>query len=327
MNLKKVMIIMLLLFVFFIIGHKQNNDNLEQIKVVLDWTPNTNHTGLVVAIKNGYYKEQGIDVSLLQPFEDGSLPLVAANKAQFGISSQEVLANALASKYNMPITAVAAIIQHNTSGILSLKNKNIKSFKDLEEKVYATWNDPFEQAVLKQAMENEGADFDKLKLYYDSVTDVISALKTNVDAFWVYEAWDVILAKLNNISYNFIKFKDVEKDLDYYTPILVANKDFLNQNEEIVKKFLYATKKGYEFAIQNPEQATKILVDTYPEINFTHALESQKFLSDKYKDDAKYWGYIDIDRWNNFFDWLYQNKIIDKSLKNIGFTNEYLSKE
>lgn len=102
-----------------------------KITVVLDWTPNTNHTGLYVAQKNGYFADNGLEITIEQPPEDGAEALVASGKAQFGVSFQENVASALTADSPLPITAVAALIQHNTSGIISLKKNNITSPKDM----------------------------------------------------------------------------------------------------------------------------------------------------------------------------------------------------
>lgn len=105
-----------------------NNDSanskkkgLKHVTVVLDWTPNTNHTGLYVAKEKGYFKDEGLDVDIIQPGEAGADQLVAAGKAQFGISAQESITEARIQ--GVPIVSIAAIIQHNTSGFASPKEK------------------------------------------------------------------------------------------------------------------------------------------------------------------------------------------------------------
>ena len=104
---------------------KKNSEKLEDVTIVLDWTPNTNHTGLYVAQKLGYFKKAGLNVKIIQPPEDGASVLVASGQAQFGIDFQDYMAAALTGDEALPITAIAAIIQHNTSGIISLKGKGI----------------------------------------------------------------------------------------------------------------------------------------------------------------------------------------------------------
>ncbi|NLM22372.1 MAG: ABC transporter substrate-binding protein, partial [Peptococcaceae bacterium] len=147
----------------------------EKISFVLDWTPNTNHTGVYVALDQGYFEEEGLAVDIVQPPEGGALPLVAAGKAQFCVSFQEEIAAALTSNNPLEVVAVGTILQHNTSGIISLKENNILSPKDMENKIYATWDTPIEKAILKQVITKDGGDFAKVKMVPNTVTDVISA--------------------------------------------------------------------------------------------------------------------------------------------------------
>lgn len=304
-------------------NEKQQN---EKVTFLLDWTPNTNHTGIYVALEKGFYNEVGIDLEILNPPEESTTALVAAGKADFGISFQDTMAMALNENEDFPIVAIAAIIQHNTSGILSLKEKGIDNFKNLEGKIYATWDNDLEQATIRQVMENGGGDFNKVELYHSTVTDAVSAIQTNVDAVWVFEAWDTMNAKVNGLDYNFIKFKDVEPSLDFYTPVIVSSKSFLEKNGHIAKRFLEATKKGYEYAIENPEESAKILHKFAPEYDINMLIESQNYLASQYKAEVEQWGYIDAIRWNNFYNWAYEKGILTKDLKNIGFTNDYLPK-
>ena len=103
-------------------------EELQKITVILDWVPNTNHTGIYVAKENGYYDDQGLEVEIIQPTEGGSADLVAAGKGEFGISYQEQVTYARTAENPLPIVAIAAIIQHNTSGFASPVEKNIKTF-------------------------------------------------------------------------------------------------------------------------------------------------------------------------------------------------------
>ncbi len=300
---------------------KQSDNNKKDVTVVLDWTPNTNHTGLYVALENGYYEEAGLNVSIIQPPEDGAIALVCSKKAQFGVSFQESMAFALPS---IPVTAVASIIDHNTSGIISKKEKNISSFKELEGKKYATWGTPFEKSAISYAMEIEGGDINKVDFIPSTVTDAISAINTDVDAVWVFEGWDVVAAELNNVDYNFIRFKDVSSVLDFYTPILIANNDFLENEPELTRKFLEATKKGYEFTIENPDKATEILIKAAPELSYDLVEKSHEFLSKQYKSDKAEWGTIDEKRWKDFYDFMYNEGLITEEIGSKGFTNEFL---
>jgi len=321
-KISKILILCLILVLVVSCGKSKNN---QKIKIVLDWVPNTNHTGLYVAKDLGYFKEEGLDVEIVQPPEGSTTALIGAGGAEFGISFQDTLAKSFAKESPVPVTAVAAILQHNTSGIISLKEKGIDSPKKLEGKKYATWEDNIEQAILKKLVTDDKGDFSKVKLIPYTITDVVTGLKTDVDAVWVYYAWDGIATERAGLQTNFLKIRDYAKELDYYSPVIIANNDFLKKNPEIAKKVLKAIKKGYEYAMKNPEESAKILVKNSPELDINLVTASQKWISKEYQSDAKEWGIIDGNRWNRFYEWLYKNKAVEREIpKDFGYSNEYL---
>ena len=321
-KISKILILCLILVLAVSCGKSKNN---QKIKIVLDWVPNTNHTGLYVAKDLGYFKEAGLDVEIVQPPEGSTTALIGAGGAEFGISFQDTLAKSFAKENPVPVTAIAAILQHNTSGIISLKEKGIDSPKKLEGKKYATWEDNIEQAILKKLVTDDKGDFSKVKLIPYTITDVVTGLKTDVDAVWVYYAWDGIATERAGLQTNFLKIRDYGEELDYYSPVIIANNDFLKKNPEIAKKVLKAIKKGYEYAMKNPEESAKILVKNSPELDINLVTASQKWISKEYQSDAKEWGVIDAGRWNRFYEWLYKNKAVEREIpKNFGYSNECL---
>lgn len=304
-------------------GEKQEKN----ITVVLDWTPNTNHTGLYVAQKKGYFKEAGLNVDIIQPPEDGAEALVASGKAQFGVSFQDTLAPAFASDSPLPITAVAALIQHNTSGIISRKGEGMDRPKGMEGHTYATWDAPIEKAMIQNVVEQDGGNFSKVILTPSTVTDEYSALKSKqVDCIWVYYAWAGIATKVKGLETDYFAFKDINPVFDYYTPVLIANNTYLSENKDTAKAFLNAVKKGYEDAINDPKEAGEILLEYAPELDKEIVMASQEWLVDQYKAEVEQWGYIDPARWNAFYRWLSDNQLTEKELPdNTGFSNDYLS--
>ena len=304
---------------------EEDNSGLEKVTVVLDWTPNTNHTGLYVALDKGYYKEQGLDVEIVQPSDGNATIIVATNKADFGVSYQEDVTYAKTSEDPLPIKAISTIIQHNTSGFASPASKNIKTVKDFENKTYGGWGSESEKATLNAVMTNNGADFDTVKILDVGEDDFFTATKREIDIFNVFEGWTGVEAKLRGEEINFIATKDLDKRLDYYTPLLITNDKIINANPELAKKFLAATSKGYEDCVNNPEESAKILLKYAPEINEELAIESQKFLADKYIDDAPRWGEMKDSVWNNYTDFMMEYKLINKDMKvSDAYTNEFL---
>lgn len=251
--------------------------------------------------------------------------MVAAGKAEFCVTFQEELAAALTSDSPLDMVAVGTILQHNTSGIISLKEDNITRPKDMENKVYATWDSPVEKAIIKQVIEKDGGKYEAIRMIPNTVTDVISALKTDVDAIWVYYGWDGVATEVKGLDTNYFAFKDIDPVLDFYTPVIAASPLYLEKNQDTAKSFLAAVAKGYEYAIAHPEEAAEILVKHAPELDQELIKASQKYLAREYKAEAERWGFIDQARWDNFYAWMADNQLISKRIEpGQGFTNAYL---
>lgn len=315
-------------------GSEKNNvsdtasgkQELEKVTFVLDWTPNTNHTGLYVAQEKGFFEEAGLDVEIVQPPEDGAVVLVASGKAQFGVSFQDSLASAFIGDSPMPVTAIASVIQHNTSGIISRKGEGMDTPKGMEGHIYATWNGPIELATIQQVVEADNGDFSKVDLIPSTVTDEVSALKTNsVDSIWIFYAWAGIKTELEGLETDYFAFADIDPVFDYYTPVIISGNDYLEEHPETAKAFLSALSKGYTYAMENPEEAANILCSAAPELDHELVLASQNYLADQYQADAPYWGYIDADRWNAFYQWVNDHALTETTVPlDTGFTNSYL---
>ena len=302
-------------------------DNVtEKITFVLDWTPNTNHTGLYVAENLGYFEDQGLEVEIVQPPEGGADALVASGRAQFGVSFQDSMAPGVAGDNALPTTAVAALIQHNTSGIISRKGEGMDTPKGMEGKKYATWDGPIEVAMIQNVVEQDGGDFSKVEMIPSTVTDEVSALESgSVDAIWIFYAWAGVKFELTGAETDYFAFKDINPVFDYYTPVVIANNEFLEEEPETAKKFLTALRDGYEYAIENPEEAADILCEAAPELDPELVLASQEYLKDQYKAEVSQWGYIDPERWNAFYQWLNENGLTEAEIpENAGFSNDYL---
>lgn len=304
----------------------QGENEKEKITFVLDWTPNTNHTGLYVAQEKGYFEDEGLEVEIVQPPEDGADALVASGKAQFGISFQDTMAPGVVGEDALPTTAVAAVVQHNTSGIISRKGEGMDTPKGLEGKKYATWDAPIEKAMMENVVKADGGDFSKVELIPSTVTDEVSALESkSVDAIWIFYAWAGVATEVAGLETDYFAFKDINPAFDYYTPVIIGNNEFLEKEPETAKKFLSAVKKGYEDAIEDPDGAAEILCEAAPELDQELVKASQEYLKDQYIADADRWGYIDPDRWNLFYNWLNENGLTENEIpENTGFSNEYL---
>lgn len=311
-------------------GAASGGDGLTSVTVCLDWTPNTNHTGLYAAEALGYFEEAGLDVRIVQPAEDSATALCAAGQVEFAITAQDSLAAAFARENPLNVTAVAALLQHNTSGILSRAGEGMDAPAGLEGHVYATWNSPIELAMLRQVVESAGGSFDGVTLIPNNISDEAGALQEGqTDAIWAFYGWGGISAQLRDVAADYFAFRDLDPVFDYYTPVLIAGDDFLAEEPETARAFLTAAARGYEYAIAHPEEAAQLLIDGDDTGALTGSeelvLASQKWISGQYRAEESRWGYIDPARWNAFYSWLSENGLVERPIpENTGFSNDYL---
>lgn len=298
-------------------------NELQKITMVLDWTPNTNHTGLYVAQENGYFKENGLDVEIITPGESSADALVASGKADFGISYQENITQARTE--GVPIVSIAAVIQHNTSGFASPVDKNIQSPKDFVGKTYGAFGSEVEKSVISSLMQIDGGDVNDVEFLNIGDTDFFTATKKDVDFAWIYYGWTGVEAELRGEKLNMIYLTDFSDKLDYYTPVIATNEKMIDSNPETVKAFLKAVSEGYEYSIENPNEASEILLSAAPDLDKELVKKSQEWLASKYQDDADRWGEQKLSVWENYANWMYDNKILDSKLDaEKAFTNEFL---
>ena len=302
-----------------------NSENLRKVTVVLDWVPNTNHTGIYVARGKGYYADEGMQVEIIQPSAGGSADLIAANKGEFGISHQEQVTYARTAENPLPIVAIATIIQHNTSGFASPVDRNIKTPADFEGKIYGGWGSPMEEAMLKGLMEKYGADYSKLEIVNIGASDFFTSVERDVDFAWIYYGWDGIRSEIIEFPIDFMLLQDIEPALDFYTPVLIASEDTIETDPDLVRSFLSATEKGYRFAIENPGEAADIFLSDNSELDRDMIIASQAYLSKNYISYSEGWGVMKKDIWENFGSWMYGNDLLNRTLKvENAYTNEFL---
>lgn len=299
-------------------------EELKDVTVILDYVPNTNHTGIYVAKELGYYEEAGLNVNIVEPTEGVTATLIAAGKGDFGISYQEDVTYAIANEDPLPIKAIATIIQHNTSGFGSYVGKNITSPKDFEGKSYAGWGAPSEEAVINAVMNAAGADFSKLSMVTADGVDYTS-LKKDIDLIWMFWAWDGIAAQRAGIDVNYMELKELDKRLDYYTPVIIASNDTIENDPEMVQAFMDATTKGYMYCVESAHESAGILHKYADSYDLEMLEESMDYLAQKYVDDAERWGTMKDSVWEGYTEFMVENKLIKEAIPASDcYTNEFV---
>ena len=298
---------------------------LRPVKFLLDWVPNTNHTGIFVAKANGYFKEAGLDVDIIQPGEVYPEAAVASGTADFGISFQEIVTLARADA--VPIVSIAAVIQHNTTGFASPAALGVTSPAGFEGLRYGSFASAFETPTIKALMKSAGADFSKLKIVETGFSDPVALIAAKqIDLAWIFYGWQGFQAQQKGIPLNVLMMKDYFDYVpDYYTPVVIASEDTIANKPELVKAFMKALSRGYDFAIQNPGQAAEILLGEVPELDSATVKASQNWISLQYQAEAPRWGEQKESVWQNYTDWLVREGILSTPISaSAAFTNQFL---
>jgi ABC-type nitrate/sulfonate/bicarbonate transport system substrate-binding protein len=273
--------------------------SLTTMNLALDWTPNTNHTGIYVALNQGWYRAQGIDLKLL-PYSASVTPdvLVSSGKADVGISSTEsIVADAAV---HQPVVSIAAIIQHNTSALVTLASSGLTRPRDLAGKVYGGFGAPYEAPVVGEIIKHDGGSgaFKNVTLNVDAM----QALESHrIDFAWVFEGWEVIQAQRAGVKLNVFPITNFGIP-DYYTPNLITGPAQVQQKPALLRKFMTATTCGYEYARAHAREAAQMLIDgargAFPDPGLVFA--SQAYLSPRYADPGRAWGRQDAAAWQAY---------------------------
>jgi ABC-type nitrate/sulfonate/bicarbonate transport system substrate-binding protein len=300
----------------------QETEQLESVTLLLDWTPNTNFSGIYAAIDRGYYREEGLEVELVQA--PGSvIQMVGANRAEFGFSFQEEVTFARLAE--IPVVSIAAVIQHNSSGFIALKESGITSPADFEGKSYGGWGSPVEEATIRALMERREADFSRVEMITTGEVDQLISIEREADFAWIFYGWTGIEAELKGLDFTFIELRSEDPALDYYTPVMISSEALISTNPELVRSFMRATAKGYHLAITNPEEAADILLAAVPELNPDLVLASQLWLAERYQAEAEKWGLQKLETWEQYGQWLLENGLIAELPElEKAFTNAFL---
>lgn len=306
---------------------------LTTLKFALDWTPNTNHTGIYVAQEKGWYAAQCLNVQIL-PYSANVSPdtLVSSGQAFAGISSTESIVADAAVK--QPVVSIAAIVEHNTSALVTLSSSGLTSPRDLDGKTYGGFGAPYEAAVVGAIIRQGGG-----KGVFKNVTlnvDTLQALETRqIDFAWVFEGWEVIQAERAGFKLNVFPITSYGIP-DYYTPTIITSPQQIRQHPDLLHRFMAATVQGYEYARTHAHEAAQLLIKGAGATNFPDqglVFASQDFLSAHYADSGRKWGLQDTAAWQGYPGFMLHNRAIlnadNQSVTGMDFhalyTNQFLA--
>lgn len=285
---------------------------LTPVTVVLDWTPNTNHNGLYLALERGWYEEAGLDVTVIEPGETSGLQLVATGQADFAYSVAEGLLPARAA--GADVVSVATVIEHNTSSLLSLTEDGIERPRDLEGKRYGSYGSQLETAIISALVACDGGDPDLVE-HAPLVSDDfrIGLTEDQFDAAWVFDAWDTIrLGEVDGMDVSTLAFRDWFDCIpDWYTPLLATSADAIDESPDTVRAFVETTARGYAGAMEEPQAAADALLAAAPELDEELVRASSDWLATRFADSPEAWGTQDAQVWDEFAGWLTEGAILE----------------
>lgn len=281
------------------------------VRLALDWTPNTNHTGFFVARAKGWYAEAAIDLRILPYASATPETLLAAHQAECGISFQDSLTFAAAA--GADIVSVAAILQKTASAIGVLADGPIRRPRDLDGRTYAGFGYPNEAPTLKAVIKADGGRGEFKTATLD--TAAYEALYSRRADFTIpFTAWEGVEAELRGIKLRYFQFADYGFP-QFYQVVLACDRQWLDANPDAARRFVTATARGFQLAAEQPDEAAAILVAENPGVfdaNKDLPRASQRFLADGgyLLDGEGRFGRQTLEQWTAYSRFLYEQGLL-----------------
>ncbi|KAJ1427498.1 NMT1/THI5 like domain-containing protein [Ochromonadaceae sp. CCMP2298] len=293
---------------------------MKKLRIALDWTPNTNHTGFYVGVAKGWYEAAGIDLEIVPPSDlylTGETPArqVVNGCVNFCIAPSESAVSCWTSDAgNVRPVAVAAILQTDTSAIVTRADSGITSPAQLDGKIYASYQGRFEMPIVQQMIKQAGGKGVAVETAPPKLDCFDAVMRGDADATWVFMAWEGVIAEMKGVKLNAFDLKS--SSVPYgYSPVLLAHPDMVQ--DESLAAFLRVTQEGFKFATEQPAEAALLLMETaqHPSLaalGLHMLVKSQRFLSEggHYLDGMGKWGTMDSERVKEFLDWLAANELL-----------------
>ncbi|KAL4444363.1 hypothetical protein ABPG75_012100 [Micractinium tetrahymenae] len=305
------------------------------VKIALDWTPNTNHAGLYIAKEQGLFAKAGLEVTIISPHSDGykvtPASWVESGEALLAIAPSESVISyntwPEADRKRPKLKAVAAVLQKDTSAIVTLKSSGIDRPAKLEGKRYASYAARFEGRIVQEMIRADGGSGDYQELALPMLGVFNTLLKESpepcpamlcllsageADATWVFLGWEGVEAARAGVELNAFKLGDY--GIPYgYSPVLLAHPDAISGQADALKAVLAAAAEGYRYAAAHPAEAAELFCQAvaaeHPEglpqpLDTAMVQQSLELIAkDLLAADGR-WGVMEAARWDAFLDWL-----------------------
>jgi NitT/TauT family transport system substrate-binding protein len=290
----------------------------------LNWVSGGPNAGFEAAVAQGFYKDAGLDVTVVQGNGSANTAqLVANGRAQLAYADAVAVMQLIAK--GAPMKIIATVYQSNPNALMALKKTGIKSFQDLKGKKVGVPSGSSQTTMLPLLLEaNHLKDSDINMIDMPPASMVPALLQGQVDA--VLGSIDAYQIQAESQGAQL----DVYRFADYGVPTvstsIFASDDYLKNNAEVVKKFVAASLKGWTFAIDHPEQAIQDVKKVFPDTKEALATQELAAIHPLFcSGGAKYIGKAEPALWTKSQELLSQVKLLPAGQDpNSYYTYDYL---
>ena len=280
------------------------------VRVQLDWLPNTNHTGIYVAIAQGWYEDAGIEVEILPYSGVAGEILIDQGAADVAFSFPTYLP--LFRSRGLDIVSIAAVLQTNPTEVAVLADGPIERPRDLDGQLYGGFGGPAEQPQWEWVVRADGGEGDIQGVILD--TAAYEALyEGRVQAVEPFVTWEGIEARQRGMELKTWKYTDFGIP-DFPGVVLVAGRSTIDNDADVLTRFLAATIQGYEYAVSEPNDAAQMMIDVTGEDVFPNlelVFESARLLAAQYYVDPEgRWGSQTLEQWTGYTAWLFEHGLL-----------------
>jgi NitT/TauT family transport system substrate-binding protein len=257
-------------------GAVQGTTPPAEVSIQFSWTPTIEWAGFYVAEAEGYYAEENISVELLAGGYDADgnyidpISEVLSGDADFGVTEAGILMEARAG--GAPVVAIASIYQRHPLAMLSLAEKNITRPQDMIGKtVQVSENTVVVYHALLAAQGIDPAQVNEVERTDFTTAPLINGEADVIDAWVTYE---VVEMQRDGYDTNLILASDY--GIEMYPDIIFTTEEMINDRPDVVERFLRATLRGTQGAVDDPEKATNLSLERSPERDPDFELETMR---------------------------------------------------
>jgi NitT/TauT family transport system substrate-binding protein/putative hydroxymethylpyrimidine transport system substrate-binding protein len=233
--------------------------------LVLDFTPNAAHAGIYAALEQGLYREAGIDLTVREPGESTDAPkLLAAGRTDFAILDIHDLG--IAREHGLDLVGRMPVVQRPLAAVIARGDGPVRRPRDLQGHSVGVTGLPSDEAVVDSEVSADGGDPDRVKRVVIGFNAIASIAAAKVDAATGF--WNAEGVELRRQGVPIRVFKVNEYGAPPYPELILATSHHTLESEPgLVDAVVKATKRGYGFAVANPDKALDDLVESVPSLN------------------------------------------------------------